>query len=353
MIFELIIVSLIFKFLYFYIVKLIIMKLAIVGVTGLVGSTILKVLEEKKFNVGELIPVASESSKGKKVVFGDKEWGVIGIEEAFRRKPDIAIFSAGKNVSLDWASKFADKGTYVIDNSSAWRMHEDKKLIVPEVNIAILEPEDRIIANPNCSTIQLVVVLWPLHKKYGLKRVVVSTYQSVSGSGFKGIDQLMNERAGKMVNKPAYPHNIDLNCIPHGGSFLDDGYTEEEIKLTNESRKILGLPDLKLTGTVVRVPVTGGHSESVNIEFKKTPNIKEVCEILNNSMGIIVLDDLNKNEYPMPITSNGRDETFVGRIRMDNSNEKAINLWITADNLRKGAATNAVQIAEYIYDNFI
>lgn len=329
------------------------MKLAVIGATGLVGGTVLKVLEEKDFNVDLLIPVASESSIGKKVKFKDKDVNVVGMEKALSEKPDIAIFAAGKQISLEWAKKFAEQGTYVIDNSSAWRMHNDIKLIVPEVNIALLEPEDKIIANPNCSTIQLVAVLWPLHKRYKIKRVVVSTYQSVTGSGFKGINQLMTERSGNKVEKPAYPHNIDFNCIPHGGAFLENAYTEEEIKLTDESRKIMGLPDLKLTSTVVRIPVLGGHSESVNIEFSKKPKIDEIFEILNNSMGIVVLDNPKDNEYPMPITSKDRNETFVGRIRLDNSNEKAINLWISADNLRKGAATNAVQIAEYILDNFI
>lgn len=329
------------------------MKLAIIGVTGLVGSTILKVLEERSFELDEIILVASSASVGKTVRYKERDYKVTDIETALSKKPDIAIFSAGKQVSLDWAPKFAKKGTYVIDNSSAWRMDADKKLIVPEVNIALLEPEDKIIANPNCSTIQLVIVLWPLHKKFGLKRIIVSTYQSVSGSGFKGINQLMDERNGKISENPAYPHAIDLNCIPQGGAFLDNGYTEEEMKLTNESRKILGLPDLMLTSTVVRVPVVGGHSESANIEFRKKPEINEVLEILNDSMGITVVDKPESSKYPMPVTSEGRNDTFVGRIRLDNSNEKAINLWITADNLRKGAATNAVQIAEYIYDNFI
>jgi aspartate-semialdehyde dehydrogenase len=329
------------------------MKLAIIGATGLVGRTIIKVLEEKDFKVEELIPVASEKSVGSKIIFKDKEHEVVDIETALFKKPNIVIFSAGKDISLKWATEFAKSGTFVIDNSSAWRMDSTIKLVVPEVNIALLEPKDKIIANPNCSTIQLVVVLWPLHKRYRLKRIVVSTYQSVTGSGFKGINQLMSERDGKHSLLPAYPHNIDLNCIPHGGAFLENDYTEEEMKLTNESRKILGLPDLKLTSTVVRVPVIGGHSESVNIEFEKTPDINEIKELLGNSMGIIVTDNVSKNEYPMPITSKDRNEVFVGRIRIDNSNDKAINLWIAADNLRKGAATNAVQIAEYIYDNFI
>ncbi len=329
------------------------MKLAIVGVTGMVGSAILKVLEERKFEFDELIPVASASSVGKKIIFKNKEYNVVSIEDALAMKPHIAIFSAGKTVSLEWAPKFAKAKTFVVDNSSAWRMDEKIKLIVPEVNIAILEKSDKIIANPNCSTIQLVVVLWPLHRKYGLKRVVVSTYQSVTGSGYKGVSQMMDERKGLVSENPAYPHKIDINCIPHGGAFLENGYTEEEMKLVHESRKILNIPDLKLTSTVVRVPVTGGHSESVNIEFKSMPDIKMVKFILENSMNIVVQDNPLKNEYPMPLYSEGRNETFVGRIRMDESCEKGINLWIVADNLRKGAATNAVQIAEYISDNFI
>jgi aspartate-semialdehyde dehydrogenase len=329
------------------------MKLAIVGVTGMVGSAILKVLEERNFEFDELIPVASDSSVGKIILAKGKEYKVVGISEALNKKPDIAIFSAGKTVSLEWAPKFAANKCYVVDNSSAWRMNDEIPLIVPEVNIATLDDDDFIISNPNCSTIQLVVVLWPLHKKYKLKRIVVSTYQSVTGSGFKGFNQLMEERSGATSKNPAYPHQIDLNCIPHGGDFLDNGYTEEEMKLVNESRKILGIHDLKLTSTVVRVPVTGGHSESVNIEFAKKPDIEKVKKILGESMGILLQDNPTLNEYPMPLTSLNRNETFVGRIRIDESNPKAINLWIVADNLRKGAATNAVQIAEYLADNFI
>lgn len=329
------------------------MKLAIVGVTGMVGSAILKVLEERNFEFDELIPVASSASVGKTIDFKGKSYSVLSIEDALKKKPDIAIFSAGKTISQEWAPKFAKIKCFVVDNSSAWRMDENIPLIVPEVNIAILEDDDYIISNPNCSTIQLVVVLWPLHKKYKLKRVVVSTYQSVTGSGFKGYNQLMQERSGKKAENPAYPHQIDLNCIPHGGAFLDNDYTEEEMKLIDESRKILALPELKITSTVVRVPVTGGHSESVNIEFSKKPDIKKIKEILASSMGIILQDKPEQNEYPMPINSINRNETFVGRVRLDESNPKAINLWIVADNLRKGAATNTVQIAEYLADNFI
>jgi aspartate-semialdehyde dehydrogenase len=329
------------------------MKLAIVGITGMVGGAILKVLEEYKFQYDELIPVASERSAGTKIIVGGKEHTVVDLQKALEMKPDIAIFSAGKTVSLEWAQKFAKAGCYVIDNSSAWRMNENIPLIVPEVNISILDKEDFIIANPNCSTIQLVVVLWPLHLKYRIKRVVVSTYQSVTGSGYKGLNQMMNERSNKKSDNPAYPYQIDLNCIPHGGAFLENGYTEEEMKLVNESQKIMGLPNLKLTSTVVRVAVKGGHSEAANIEFEKTPELSQVKSILENAMGVIVFDNPEKNEYPMPLHIEGKNETFVGRIRLDESCDKAINLWISADNLRKGAATNAVQIAEYICDNFI
>lgn len=328
------------------------MKLAVIGVTGMVGGTILKVLEEYKFGFDELIPVASERSAGQKVILAGKEYSVVTIEKALEMKPDIAIFSAGSTVSLEWASKFAKAKCYVIDNSSAFRMIDKIPLIVPEVNISILEKNNRIIANPNCSTIQLVMVLWPLHLKYRLNRVVVSTYQSVTGSGYKGVNQLMQERNNITVENPAYPHKIDMNCIPQGGNFLDNDYTEEEMKLVNESRKIMGLPTLKLTSTVVRVPVTGGHCESVNIEFMEIPDIKYVRFVLENAMGIVLLDKPQNSEYPMPINSEDKNETFVGRIRVDESCSKAINLWITADNLRKGAATNAVQIAEYICDNF-
>ncbi|HOZ29701.1 MAG TPA: aspartate-semialdehyde dehydrogenase [Bacteroidales bacterium] len=329
------------------------MKLAIVGVTGMVGTAILKVLEERNFIPAEIIPVASEKSAGREIVFNSNKYSVITIEEALALKPDIAIFSAGKEVSLEYAPKFAKNKTIVIDNSSAWRMHKEIKLIVPEVNISILEDNDYIISNPNCSTIPLTVVLWPLHLKYKLKRVVVSTYQSVTGSGFKGYNQLMTERSGKKAENPVYPHTIDLNCIPHGGNFLENDYTDEEMKLINETRKILNIPDLKITCTVVRVPVLGGHSESVNVEFVKKPDIKEVKKIISDTMGVVVLDNPSKNEYPTPILAQSKNETFVGRIRADESNEKAINLWLSADNLRKGAATNAVQIAEYISDNFI
>ena len=329
------------------------MKLAVVGATGMVGGAIIKVLDDFQISIDSFIPIASKSSEGKKISFRDKEYSLICIEDALDMDIDIAIFSAGKTISKEWAPKFAAKGIYVVDNSSAWRMDPDKKLIVPEVNIAILDPEDKIIANPNCSTIQLVVALWPLHKKFNLERVIVSTYQSVTGSGYRGLDQITEEENGTNPTNPAYPHQIHRNCIPHGGEFLDNLYTEEEEKLINETRKILNLPELKITSTVVRVPVIGGHSESVNIEFKNKPDLSIVNEILENAMGIIVEDKPSENTYPMPIKTEGRNETFVGRIRKDNSNENAINMWVVADNLRKGAATNAVQIAEYIADNFL
>jgi aspartate-semialdehyde dehydrogenase len=329
------------------------MKLAIVGVTGLVGGTILKVMEERSFAVEDLIPVASESSVGKSIMFSGKEYKVVSIEDAISQKPDIAIFSAGKTVSLEYAPRFAELGTFVVDNSSAWRMFDDKKLIVPEVNIDKLTVNDKIVANPNCSTIQLVAVLWPLHKSFGLKRVIVSTYQSVSGSGYNGVNQLMSERSGLHVQNPAYPHQIDLNCIPHGGAFLENDYTEEEMKLSFESAKIMGLKNLALAGTVVRVPVVGGHSESVNVEFENNPDIDLVKSILNRAPGLVVIDNPRQANYPMPIDCRNKDAIFVGRIRKDLSCENAINLWIVADNLRKGAATNAVQIAEFIKSKFI
>lgn len=329
------------------------MKIAIVGATGLVGKTIFKVLEERDFHAEEVIAVASSKSIGKEIEFRKKKIIVCDFVSALEKKPQIAIFSAGKEVALEWAPKFAKIGCFVVDNSSAWRMFPDKKLIVPEVNIKELNKNDKIIANPNCSTIQLVVILWALHLKYELKRVIVSTYQSVSGSGYKGINQLSNERSGNVLEECTYPHQIDLNCIPHGGNFLENGYTEEEMKLTNESQKILGLMDLKITATVVRVPVIYGHSESVNIEFNKKPNVDEIKEILKNIDGVVEEDEPEKNLYPLAINAAGKNDIFVGRIRQDNSNDNAINLWIVSDNLRKGAATNAVQIAEYIRNHFL
>ncbi len=325
------------------------MKLVIAGATGLVGQEILKVLQEHKIKMDELIPVASEKSIGKIIKFDDdREFKICSFEEALSKNPDAAIFSAGKDVSLKWAPEFAKRKIKVIDNSSAWRMHKEIKLVVPEVNAEQLNQNDYIIANPNCSTIQLVVVLWPLHKIFGLKRIIISTYQSVSGSGYKGINQLFSERNNEVVENPSYPYQIDLNCIPHGGAFLENDYTEEEMKLVNESSKIMSIPDLKISGTVVRVPVIGGHSESVNIEFQKAPDIQEIKSILKSSPGIILEDNPRENEYPMPLNARGKDAVFVGRIRKDLSNENAVNLWIVADNLRKGAATNAVQILEYL-----
>lgn len=330
--------------------KCINMKIAVIGATGLVGQKILKVLDERNFPVSIFLPVASKDSIGKKVIFKGKEYSILSIQEAIDSKPDIAIFSAGGKVSLEFAPAFAEIGTFVIDNSSAWRNFPDKKLIVPEVNAEILTKEDKIIANPNCSTIQLVVALAPLHKKYRIRRLVISTYQSVTGTGQKAVQQLINERKG--INaEMVYPYQIDMNCLPHGGDFLDDGYTTEEVKLLNETRKILSDESIQITATVVRVPVAGGHSESVNIEFYNDFDIKDVKEILKNSKGIIIQDDPKENIYPMPLFANEKDEVFVGRIRRDNSQPNSLNMWIVADNLRKGAATNAVQIAEHLVAN--
>lgn len=323
------------------------MKIAIVGATGLVGSVLLKVLEERNFPCDAIIPVASEKSMGKKVKFNDSEIEVMGMMQAISLKPDIAIFSAGGETSLKWAPEFAKAGTTVIDNSSAWRMHNDKKLIVPEINASLLTRDDKIIANPNCSTIQMVVALAPLHKKYKIKRVVVSTYQSVTGSGVKAVSQMENERKN-VDGEMAYPHKIDLNCLPHGGSFDETGYTSEEVKLLNETRKILGDDSIQVTATVVRVPVYGGHSEAVNVEFERDFDFKEIKEILKVSDGIVVQDNPDENIYPMPRYAQGKDDVFVGRIRRDFSQPNSLNLWIVSDNLRKGAATNAVQIAEYL-----
>jgi aspartate-semialdehyde dehydrogenase len=323
------------------------MKVAVVGATGLVGSTMLRTLEERNFPVTELIPVASEKSKGKQVTFKGKQYTVVTLQDAVDMRPDIALFSAGGTTSLEWAEAFAAVGTYVIDNSSAWRMHPDKKLIVPEVNASTLTKEDRVIANPNCSTIQMVVVLKPLHDKYKIKRVVVSTYQSVTGSGQKGVDHLLAER-NNTTAAPFYPHAIDLNVLPHIDVFQENGYTKEEMKMILETQKIMGDQSIKVSATTVRVPVMGGHSESVNIEFEKDFDLTELRKLLSESPGIIVQDDPANNLYPMPLHAFGKDEVFVGRLRRDHSQEKTLNGWIVADNLRKGAATNAVQIAEYI-----
>lgn len=326
------------------------MKLAIVGATGMVGNVMLQVLAERKFPFSELLLVASERSAGKTISFNGENYTVIGLKEAVKAKPDIAIFSAGGNTSLEWAPKFAEIGTTVIDNSSAWRMDVSKKLVVPEINANQLTKEDKIIANPNCSTIQLVLALFPLHQNYGIKRVVISTYQSVSGTGVKATKQLMDERANKTVD-PVYPHQIDLNCLPHAGDFDEDGYTGEETKLVYETRKILSDDSIQTSATVVRVPVIGGHSESVNIELKKDFELKELKHMLTETEGISILDDPANNVYPMPITAEGKDDVFVGRIRRDNSQPNTLNMWIVSDNLRKGAATNAIQIAEYLVAN--
>ena len=327
------------------------MKIAVVGATGLVGSKMLEVLKERKFPISELILVASEKSVGKFISFQNKSIIVQSMEQAIAAKPQIAIFSAGGNVSLEWAPKFAKAGITVIDNSSAWRMDTTKKLVVPEINANELTIEDKIIANPNCSTIQMVVVLNPLHKKYKIKRVVVSTYQSVTGTGAKAVDQLLNERKNGSSAQMAYKYSIDLNVIPQIDLFLENGYTKEEMKMVNETKKIMGDSSIEITATAVRIPVMGGHSESVNIEFEKEFELNEVFQILNNTKGIVVQDDPKNQLYPMPITSHNKDEVFVGRIRRDESQKNTLNLWIVADNLRKGAATNAIQIAEYLFEN--
>ena len=326
------------------------MKVAVVGATGLVGNKMLQVLTERNFPVSELIPVASEKSVGKEIDFKGKKYKVISMENAIAAKPALAIFSAGGNTSLQWAPLFAEAGTTVIDNSSAWRMDKTKKLIVPEINANILTADDKIIANPNCSTIQMVVALNPLHKKYTIKRIVVSTYQSVTGTGKAAVDQLFNERNG-IEGAMAYKHKIDLNVIPQIDVFLENGYTKEEMKMVNETCKILQNDSIKVTATTVRIPVIGGHSESVNVEFENEFDLNEVKEILSNTAGIIVQNDDTAQHYPMPLNAHEKDEVFVGRIRRDESQPKTLNLWIVSDNLRKGAATNAIQIAEYLLSN--
>ena len=323
------------------------MKLAVVGATGLVGSKMLQVLEERNFPVDELLPVASERSIGKQIEFKGKKYNIISAEDAIAAKPDLAIFSAGGSTSLDLAPKFAAAGITVVDNSSAWRMDPTKKLVVPEVNADVLTKEDKIIANPNCSTIQMVLVLNPLHKKYGIKRVVVSTYQSVTGTGVKAVTQLNNER-NNVEGEMAYKYKIDKNAIPHIDVFLENGYTKEEMKMVKETNKIIGDDSIKVTATCVRIPVMGGHSESVNIEFEKDFDINEVKDLLGKSPGLVLEDDLDNFIYPMPLTAHEKDETFVGRIRRDETQPNTLNCWIVSDNLRKGAATNAVQIAEYL-----
>ncbi|WP_313268203.1 aspartate-semialdehyde dehydrogenase [Epilithonimonas vandammei] len=326
------------------------MKVAVVGATGMVGQVMLKVLEERNLPITELIPVASERSVGKKIKFKDKEFTIVSMNDAIAAKPEIAIFSAGGGTSLEFAPKFAEVGTVVIDNSSAWRMDPTKKLVVPEINANVLTKEDKIIANPNCSTIQLVMVLHPLNQKYDIKRVVVSTYQSVTGTGKAAVDQLNSEIKGENPEK-VYPYQIFKNALPHCDVFADDDYTKEEIKLMKEPKKILGDDTFNLTATAVRVPVQGGHSESVNIEFENEFDLDEVRKILSETPGVVVQDNVKNNEYPMALYSEGKDDVFVGRIRRDLSQPKTLNLWIVADNLRKGAATNAVQIAEYLVEN--
>jgi len=331
----------------------ILMKIAVVGATGLVGSVIIRVLEEARYlplnEIHDFIPVASPASQGKLIDFNGKKFKVAGMEEAIGQQPDIAVFSAGAATSLEWAPVFAKAGIVVVDNSSAWRMQPHIPLVVPEINAETITDQTTIIANPNCSTIQLVMAMAPLHRKYGLKRLVISTYQSVTGTGIKGVRQLQDERIGANGEK-VYPHSIDLNLIPHGGAFNEEGYTAEETKLLNETRKILSAPEILVTSTVVRVPVYGGHSMSVNAEFSDSFNLEEVKSILHSTPGIIVQDDPAKAVYPMPINAEGKDEVFVGRIRRDNTIANGLNLWIVADNLRKGAATNAVQIAAVVHN---
>ena len=326
------------------------MKIAVVGATGLVGQKILEVLEERNFQISELYPVASERSVGKDIVFNGKKYKVISITDAIELKPQIAIFSAGGDTSLKWAPEFAKVGTTVVDNSSAWRMDKNKKLVVPEINAVDLTTEDKIIANPNCSTIQLVMALAPLHKRYKMERLIISTYQSITGTGVKAVSQFENERNGTK-GEMAYPYEIDKNCLPHCDVFTDNGYTKEEMKLANETKKILKDDSIRVTATAVRVPVVGGHSESVNIEFANDFDLDEIRKILSDTEGVIVQDNLDTNEYPMPKYAHGKDEVFVGRIRRDFSNPNTLNLWIVSDNLRKGAATNAVQIAEFLRKN--
>jgi len=322
------------------------MKVAVVGATGMVGGVMLKVLEERNFPVVELLPVASERSAGRTVRFKGKDVPVLDMEAAIARRPDIALFSAGGGTSLEWAPRFAEVGCTVIDNSSAWRMHPDKKLVVPEINGHLLNAEDRIIANPNCSTIQMVLALAPLHKAFTVERVIVSTYQSVTGTGMKAVKQMENER-NSVQDEMAYPFRIDRNVIPRCDVFTENGYTKEEMKLVMETKKILD-PAIRVTATAVRVPVTGGHSEAVNVEFAKEFDLEQVRELLKKAPGIALLDDPAKDEYPMPLIANGRDEVFVGRLRRDETQPRTLNMWIVADNLRKGAATNAVQIAEIL-----
>lgn len=326
------------------------MKLAVVGVTGLVGQVMCRVLEERNFPVTEFIPVASERSVGKEITFAGKTYTVVSMREAIERRPDVALFSAGGSTSQTYAPQFAEVGTTVIDNSSAWRMDPDKKLIVPEINAHELTPDDRIIANPNCSTIQMVVALAPLHRAFGTRRIVVSTYQSFTGTGVQAVKQYNLEKKGFAAEKEemAYPYPIFENCLPHCDVFLENDYTREEMKLVHETRKILSAPDIGITATAVRVPVNGGHSESVNVEFSQPFTMEQVHEILGAADGLVLLDNPAQNDYPMPLYAKDKDEVFVGRLRRDESVANALNMWVVADNLRKGAATNAIQIAEFL-----
>ncbi len=326
------------------------MKLAVVGATGMVGHVMLKVLEEHEFLMDELLLVASSRSVGKSLSFKGEQIEVIGLETALAAKPDLALFSAGGATSMEWAPKFAAEGVKVIDNSSAWRMDPTIKLVVPEINASVLTPEDMIIANPNCSTIQMVMALAPLHEKYGLQRLVISTYQSITGTGVKAVEQLENETAG-IKGPKAYPHTIHKNALPHCDIFLENAYTKEEMKLVHETRKILGAPDMAITATAIRIPVVGGHSESVNVSLEKSFDLEEVRRLLDATPGVVVLDDPENNLYPMPLQAADQDEVFVGRIRRDESIENGLNLWVVADNLRKGAATNTIQIAEFLVNN--
>lgn len=327
------------------------MKVAVIGATGLVGQKMLQVLSEQKLPVDEIIVAASEKSVGKKIKYEDKEITIISVDQAVEEIPDIAIFSAGAEVSLQYAKKFAEKGTYVIDNSSAWRKDKEIPLVVPEINASDINVDNHIIANPNCTTICMLMALAPLHKKYNAKRLVISTYQSVSGSGQKGLDQLACEQRGEVSDNPAYPCQIHENVIPHGGNFLDNGYTAEEEKLVFETNKILH-SDIAVTATVVRVPVYGGHSESINVEFEHDFDIDEVRDVLSKSEGVVVYDNPSENIYPTPVMAYDKDEVFVGRLRRDFSRDKSLNMWLVSDNIRKGAATNAVQIAKYVIENF-
>lgn len=326
------------------------MRVAVVGATGMVGEILLKVLAERNFPVTELIPVASEKSVGKEISFKDKKYKVVNLQTAVEMKPDVALFSAGGETSLEWAPKFAAVGTTVVDNSSAWRMDPTKKLVVPEINANVLTKEDKIIANPNCSTIQLVMALAPLHKAYKIKRVVVSTYQSITGTGVKAVQQLENEYKGEQ-GEMAYKYQIHRNAIPHCDVFLDNGYTKEEMKLTKETKKIMADDSIKVTATAVRIPVVGGHSESVNIEFENDFDLAKVRALLQETPGVMVQDNTDTNTYPMPLYAEGKNDVFVGRIRRDESQDNTLNMWIVADNLRKGAATNTIQIAEYLVAN--